>query len=443
MKKKNDGMKRIFLIVVIVMSAVCVRGENEFVSEKACIDGIWYETFMPSRETVPSNGYGYKRNCASVISVGEGEIYARVIRNEDEESVPISGEVVIPSHVTINGKDYEVIATGKNSLGSLADGARVILPSTIKIIGKNSIWAKYEIEWTNTSIAIYFDDAYVKLPESVMVVEENCFYGMKVDEQIYLPNLCVMDYEAMCYINNAKKLTFGPNLTTMRDYAIPNADELVFEDGNEDALKWDDTHSANHTYIGTGAISDSSVKEIKLPKWENLTLYDRAISCCENLERVIFPDIKTINYGFHLTLNDAMSKPFWGIFFDHCTNLKEVVCMGSIPPDIVIKSDFYEYIDYRGTSNEFEFMDNRDDCVLKVPAGSEDLYRAAPVWGRFKTIMGFENGDYTSVVMPEIIMAGDEEMPVYHNMQGIRVNHPQKGRLYIRTIGSRTDKVIY
>lgn len=55
MKKKNDGMKRIFLIVVIVMSAVCVRGENEFVSEKACIDGIWYETFMPSRETVPSN----------------------------------------------------------------------------------------------------------------------------------------------------------------------------------------------------------------------------------------------------------------------------------------------------------------------------------------------------------------------------------------------------
>ena len=88
-------------------------------------------------------------------------------------------------------------------------------------------------------------------------------------------------------------------------------------------------------------------------------------------------------------------------------------------------------------------MDNIDDCVLKVPAGSEELYRADPVWGKFKTIYGFENGDYTSIVMPEVAAPEAEAVPLYHNLQGMRVEHPVRGQLYIRTVGSRTDKVVY
>ena len=35
--------------------------------------------------------------------------------------------------------------------------------------------------------------------------------------------------------------------------------------------------------------------------------------------------------------------------------------------------------------------------MLKVPAGSEDAYRADPVWGKFKYIEGFQPGKYAGV----------------------------------------------
>ena len=82
-----------------------------------------------------------------------------------------------------------------------------------------------------------------------------------------------------------------------------------------------------------------------------------------------------------------------------------------------------------------------DGCVLKVPAGSEALYRAHPVWGRFQTILGFENGDY-NLVSINSVEADKDATPVYYNLQGIQVKEPVKGQLYIRKAGAETTKVI-
>ena len=428
------------IIAVALMCVAVARAEDEFVPQMECIDGIWYETFMPSKETVPSNHPGERKNCAEVLGVGAGEVFARVCRNEDEEIVPISSDLTIPSHVTIGGMEYEVIATGKYSLGKITNGATVTLPSTIKLIGSGSVWANHE--YLNMG-QVEFDEAYVKIPESIIAIESLCFFGLKSKHDVYLPKVSLLDVSSLGSLT-VSKLTLGPKLTAMRDYCIPVVEELVFADGDEDATRWDAFGiEKGHTYLCPDAICSTNLKELRLPKWEKLELCDCFISYNKSLERIIFPEIKLITYGFGLTYKGIDTSIFYGYFIEECPNLREVVSLGETPPQMNVGSNYFNKGFYEGTSGEFEFMDNIDDCVLKVPAGSEELYRADPVWGKFKTIYGFENGDYTSIIMPEVAAPEAEAVPVYHNLQGMRVEHPVCGQLYIRTIGSRTDKVMY
>ena len=127
-----------------------------------------------------------------------------------------------------------------------------------------------------------------------------------------------------------------------------------------------------------------------------------------------------------------------GTLIAGCFKLKDVVCLGNVPPEITGINNTAKYNDHTG----FWITDNMDQCILKVPAGSEQAYRDHPIWGKFKTILGFENGDYTSISSVPSADSNDAA-PVYYNLQGIKVSNPAKGQLYIRTIGSKAEKVIF
>ena len=434
-------MKRILTnIAVAVMCVAVAQAEDEFMPQMECIDGIWYETFMPSKESVPSNFHGEEKNCAEVLGVGAGEVFARVCRNEDEEIVPISSDLTIPSHVTIGDKEYEVIATGKNSLGKITNGATVTLPSTIKLIGSGSVWANYEVKYSGGQFPDFvYDEAYVDVPQSIVVFEGTCFTGMKSKQPVYLPDVSILDCSAL-YEFTVSKLILGSKLTAIRDCAFGHIRELEFEEGDDIALKW---HRQGLPYFSNSSICLTDLSEFILPKWEKLVLDDGFISNCSDLKRVVFPDIKEIMYRYGVSYTGVITPGFRGVFIEGCPKLREVVCLEATPPYINYDPEFNKYTGYWGDTGQFEFMDNIDDCVLKVPAGSEELYRADPVWGKFKTIYGFENGDYTSIVMPEVAASEAEAVPVYHNLQGMKVEHPVRGQLYIRTVGSRTDKVVF
>ena len=49
---------------------------------------------------------------------------------------------------------------------------------------------------------------------------------------------------------------------------------------------------------------------------------------------------------------------------------------------------------YAALSTFVQLMDNFDNVVLKVPAGSEDLYRNIDVFSEFKHIEGIDPEDY-------------------------------------------------
>lgn len=70
---------------------------------------------------------------------------------------------------------------------------------------------------------------------------------------------------------------------------------------------------------------------------------------------------------------------------------------------------------------------------LTVPEEAAEAYRKAPVWREFGTING--------VGAIDAVIADDTAAPVeYYNMQGIRIEHPDRG-IYIRRQGSSVSKV--
>ena len=132
--------------------------------------------------------------------------------------------------------------------------------------------------------------------------------------------------------------------------------------------------------------------------------------------------------------------PIKGYWIEVGPKFREVVCLGTVPPEITNLELIGSYTFSEAT--EFNITDNNDQCVLKVPAGSEDLYKMHPIWGKFRNICGFEGGDYTSVVAPEVESV-DNGLPVYYNLQGMEVRNPVKGGVYIRRTGATVSKIVY
>lgn len=80
-----------------------------------------------------------------------------------------------------------------------------------------------------------------------------------------------------------------------------------------------------------------------------------------------------------------------------CANLKEVVSLNPLPP--VIHESGRKMGPYF-----VHITDQLETAVLRVPKGSEELYRADAVWGEFKNIQGFDPGSLTAseLLMPSM-----------------------------------------
>ncbi|MDE7025811.1 MAG: leucine-rich repeat domain-containing protein, partial [Paramuribaculum sp.] len=242
------------------------------------------------------------------------------------------------------------------------------------------------------------------------------------------------------YGTSVKKLTLGSNLSAVGYLAFLNSDitELEFEDGNHTSF-----FNERCPFLSSKAFVGMKIKELKLPKWQDMNISDCVVSGCTELERVVFPDVPYIRYAYNSTY--AYISSMWGIygyFFMDCPKLKEVVCLGAEPLEINDLEDFATRKVHRyNDCQTFEFMDNIDQCVLKVPAGSEEKYRNHPIWGKFKTIYGFENGDYTSISNEAKFDTGNNEPEEYFNLQGMKVSNPKQGNIYIHRQGAKVEKV--
>ena len=401
-------MKKILLMLCVAISCNLMAEENKYL-----VDGLWYEL---------------------ITDVTTQEVQARVFNPNYPHPYP-EGDVVIPDQVLINGQNYTVSAIRGFTFETAEYGKKIWLPNTLKTIGAWAIGAPFLYEDCPGYATV------TNVPESLEIIEDAAFGWTTLPESVNLPNIRFIGPSAIRCAKNINSLRLGSNLSAIHSHALSGAPitELIFEDGNHTSY-----YNGTHPYISNLAFMIMPLKELKLPKWENMALGDCVISNCSELERVVFPDVEYIEYGYDYYFRPSaiIKTRVYGCFIYHCPKLKEVVCDGKNPPEITALEGFKDRnVDWGRDVDAFDIVDNMDGCVLKVPAGSEELYRAHPVWGRFQTILGFENGDY-DLLSINSVEADENAAPVYYNLQGIQVKDPVKGQLYIRKAGAETTKVI-
>jgi len=349
-----------------------------------------------------------------------------------------SGDIIIPEYINIEGETYFITAIDDEAFQSVGYDSKIILPNGLKTIGKWSIGSAFSPGGHYTRVA--------NVPESIEIIDEAAFGWTTLPDTIDLPDIQFIGSNAFM-ATNTKYMRLGSNLRAIHSYAFEGSEisELVFDDGSSTFYNdIDSYYLSNCPYLSNYSFKSMAIKELKLPKWNNMAIGDAAVWGNPELERVIFPDVETIEYGyaFYFTPSMIIGTKCCGCFIAKCEKIKEVVCMGENPPEITNLEGFkYRDIEWEGDVECFNIVDNMEGCVLKVPAGSEELYRADPVWGRFQTILGFETGDY-DLVSINSVEADENSEPVYYNLQGIQVKEPVKGQLYIRKAGSETTKVI-
>lgn len=182
--------------------------------------------------------------------------------------------------------------------------------------------------------------------------------------------------------------------------------EIVFEDNPDGKLN-----------INTHCFACSQLKKLVLPNTA-LRLSLEFVHENPSLESVVFSYGDSISFGgdnqtvYMVECCFAQSRNL----INKCANLKEVVSLNPLPP--VIHESGRKMGPYF-----VHITDQLETAVLRVPKGSEELYRADAVWGEFKNIQGFDPGEYDGIGTVDAVNEPEaaKAVKVCVNADGIKV----------------------
>ena len=390
-------MKKIFLVIfAIVLGSIGILAD---INRSLMVGDVRYEI--------------YERENNGVINR-----YAIVLPLEDY-SVPnrklYKGHIKIASQIKYGDVTYDVASVGKNAFRDCIELTEVVLPETIHDIQDYA----------------FADCGNVRISQlsSIESIKPYAFSGTNPIVNTNLTKLDIL-YEYAFSGCGIKNVTFGPELFMLQTYALIGSDiENIYFTNDELLVE-------NELQIAAHAVTQLKLRELRLPV-KKLSLASEFCYDCPELERVIFPNIDYIGAldDFYTTsgIEGRFTKTNNLIY--ECPKMKEVIVMSPNPPI------FYKWV--VTYLQQPLIIDDYTQCVLKVPQGSEELYRADPVWGRFERIEGFAPGEYSGIEEAPVANVEPESAPVYYNLQGMHVKEPVKGQLYIRRTGSKTTKMVY
>lgn len=129
------------------------------------------------------------------------------------------------------------------------------------------------------------------------------------------------------------------------------------------------------------------------------------------------------NHLSEVTLGENIST-LGGSAFNECKALKKVSVNATVPPACY------------GSDNITPFSGTDiAHAMLIVPDGSEDAYRAAPVWQDFGYIT-------TPTAVRSVNVEGKSDETARFNLSGARVNHSTQGVSILRMGDGSTRKVL-
>ena len=146
------------------------------------------------------------------------------------------------------------------------------------------------------------------------------------------------------------------------------------------------------TEIGEGAFSNSHIQNIKFS--DNIVyIGDYAFDNTRYLNSVKFPEsllilgMKCFQYSFikEIYLPSTL-RSLGGFTFMNCSFLRDIYCPSEVPP--VAQDNDFGVLNV--SSEDIESV-NFEECILHVPAGSEEIYRNAPGWRLFKNVIAIDD----------------------------------------------------
>ena len=309
----------------------------------------------------------------------------------------LTGEIVIPSVATIDGKDYTVTTIGYRAFKNCASLSSIILPSTLTTITEQAFWGAgietIAIPDGVTQIPQYAFLACNKLvtieiPESVTQIGQRAFRLCKALKSISLPaGITKIEPETFYFCEALESVEIPAGVTEIGDQAFYRCSALKSVDlpaglasiGTE-AFYYSGLTSldipAAITQISAGAFQGTELASVVIP--EGVTAVGaNAFGNIEPLKDITIPSTVT-SIGDNAFYNNGIQD-----------GIQRITVNATTPP--TLGTDVFTAAD--------------KNAVVIVPAEALDAYKAAPGWSEFTNL----RAGISSSLGPDVMYSINED----------------------------------
>lgn len=341
-------------------------------------------------------------------SVNINGIWYDIKINSDEavlSSAPqsISGDIVIPSSVDFNGKEYPVTSIKANVFYNCKNLTGIELPNTIKSIGEKAFRgcvALNYIELSNSITSIKEQTFMlcsnlkkIKIPSSVTSISDNAFFSCTSLVSVEIPNsLKTIGEGAFNECKSLTKLYIPDSVIEIGEKAFYNCSKLTYIEIGE-GLQKVGKEAFLYSPIATAKINCKSVPNylfkgigalVNLELGSSVTkIGNSSFAGCKGLKEVFIPNSVTIIDWFAFSECKSLTKVSLGnaieslgfSAFENCSSLEEMFCYAYNPPEC---------------DHTFSGLPKDPKPALIVPEVSIDKYKAIYQFNTYFYIIGFD-----------------------------------------------------
>lgn len=234
------------------------------------------------------------------------------------------------------------------------------------------------------------------IPATVQYLSEGAFLGCKGLTEVTFAEGCkaVIPFRTFEWCTSLKKVNLVPSCPGIEVRAFRGCSSL------ESVFIHKNTNVSNGAFADCGSLKEITIEEGHLNSVSIDGIHYQVSEgklICENypmgkdLTNLVFPENVTVVSNaalFHAAKLESITLPsgmttICEDAFVGCTGLKSIICMSETPPAFMIIQKNYPLYPTYGIDTE--------NCVIYVPEGCVEAYKAATIWKEFAHIEEYKD----------------------------------------------------